>query len=384
MWNQPVNAYRSKFKALYDTDEEGVAQPETIEWSITKYNHQGHGKKHELGERELFPVSVKTTIWWVTDGLPHDELTVQNVDNSMSDADFANHWKVKQAYDDQIHIRTLSYTLWLDRPMDDEEATVVGDGEWNHGSSANYAHNHPDFMWQPLANTNNPWRVYENELIPASVVRDELLPKSLTPPEGWEPPEETEETPSDEEQPEEELVDEGLIFEVDPEGLPLSIPDFDTEGVGSVIRVETEKEIDSFTVGLDIKHTYIGDLQIDLIGPAQPGNTVGSVERTAPGCDHCSCQTCVCEKNAACCSSTWSAECAQLCMDCGGCEGPVQIRLKKKKEGGSSDDISTVYDVKALKGKNPSGDWRLHIVDHTRHDSGSLKHWFLEFFPAEN
>ena len=399
VWNQPVNAYRSKFKALYDTDEEGVAQPEKVEWAVTKYDHEGRGKKHELGERELYPVSVKTTIWWVTDGLPHDELTVQNVDNSMSDADFANHWKVKQAYDDQIHIRTLSYTLWLDKPMEDEGAIIVGDGKWNHGSSGNYAHNHPDFMWQPLANTNNPWRVYENELIPASVVRNELLPKSLIPPPEPEPTEEGDETPetegengdSDSPESEEENAEEhseelseeeDLVFEVNSEGLPLSIPDHDLEGATSMISVETDRSIASMMVGVDIHHTFIGDLQIDLIGPAQPGNEIGSVERTAPGCDHCSCQVCVCEVNESCCNNTWSAECVHLCNECGGCEGPIRIRLKEQGEGGSSDDISKVYDVKGLQGKAVTGEWKLHVVDHTNLDTGSLKHWFLEFFPA--
>jgi len=380
VWNQPANAYRSKFTPLYETNEEGVTEAVKTEVKLTKYDHEGRGKVKELGEREVYPVSVKTTMWWVTDGLPHDALTVQDVDNSMSDKDFANHWKVKQKYDDQIHIRTLNYVLWLDKPMEDEDAIIIGDGEWNHGSSGNYAHNHPDFLWQPLANTNNAWRVYENELIPYSLVVNELLPSSLVP-----PVEEEEEEDGEEGNENTDIVDTdpetALLFEADAAGLPLSIPDQDLEGATSMIQVDLDQNISSLAVGVDVAHTFVGDLVIDLFGPANPGNTVGSVERTEPGCDHCSCQVCVCEIYPKCCDNTWSQECADLCMECGGCEGPIQIRLKEKDDGGSSDNINKVYDVKALKGKNPSGQWRLHVVDKTKMDEGQLAHWFIEFFP---
>ena len=60
--NQPANAYRSKFKPLYETNEEGVAEPVKTELKLTKYDY-GHDKVNELGERDVYPVSVKTTMW---------------------------------------------------------------------------------------------------------------------------------------------------------------------------------------------------------------------------------------------------------------------------------------------------------------------------------
>lgn len=378
VWNQPVNAYRSKFTALYDTNDEGEAVPVATELRLTQYDYEGKGTEKETGEREVYPVSVKTTMWWVTDGLPHDALTVQNVDNSMSDADFQNHWKVKQAYDDQIHIRTLNYTLWLDKPMEDDDARIVGDGEWNHGSSGNYSHNHPDFLWQPLANTNNSYRVYENELIPYTLVLNELMPSAITPPVVEETPEETDEHESSEEVSGESLQ---LLFEA--VGLPLEIPDYDLEGVETELSVESELTVGSMTVSVDIEHTYIGDLEVVLEGPAHAGNTVGCVERTTPTCDDCSCQLCVCETYPECCESSWTESCASLCTgECGGCDGPTRVLLKERDDGGSAHDINKVYDVKAFDGRSPKGLWKLLLSDGAKVDTGSLIRWVIEISPS--
>ena len=378
VWNQPANAYRSKFTPLYEVNDEGVAEPVKTEVKLTKYTFQGKGELKELGEQDVYPVSVTTTIWWVTDGLPHDALTVENIDNSMSDEDFANSWKVRMAYDDQIHIRTLAYTLWLNKPMDDEEALIIGDGEWNHGSSVQYAHTHPDFMWQPIGNTNNPWRVYENEMISYHLVKNELLPLSLVPPveEG------DEETVEEDENVPESGNENTIIYEVSSDQASLEIPDNDLEGITSTIAVEIDENVSAIAVGLDIAHTFVGDLIIELMGPPNPGNTVGCVERTTPTCDNCSCQLCVCDVRPECCENTWNQECADLCMECGGCEGPSIIRLHEKNEGGSSDDINKVYDVKGFEGRNPSGEWKLKVVDLANHDEGTLKHWYIEFLPV--
>jgi len=384
VWNQPVAAYRSWMEPMYVNNEaeEPVAFPTEIR--LTKYNNKGVGKIQELGTKDVYPVKVKTTMWWVTDGVPHNELTVTNIDDSLSDDDFSNSFKVKQNYDDQIHIRTLNYVLWLDKPMSDENARIVGDGAWEHGNSSGYAHNHPDFLWQPLANTNDPFRDYENEFVPYSMIVNEILPKTLVDGNNVAAPEVPVETP--------EPVNASITYSA--VNLPADIAD-NAPGnpTLSVIPIDSDFEVKNMVVRVEITHSYIGDLEIILEGPggaATPAATtdLGCAERTTPGCSDCACEDCVCDADDYCCATAWDNLCVKACQnDCGGCAGGANgaatgaksIVLKKNEEGGSAQDVAKSFDVKIFDGMNVKGNWTLRVTDNAAQDTGKLTKFSVTF-----
>ena len=50
----------------------------------------------------------------------------------------------------------------------------------------------------------------------------------------------------------------------------------------------------------------------------------GCTAGTAPGCDGCACESCVCEKYPGCCTDGWDLFCASACVgecgqDCSAC-----------------------------------------------------------------
>ncbi len=64
----------------------------------------------------------------------------------------------------------------------------------------------------------------------------------------------------------------------------LSIPDNNTNGVSSAIAIAESGKIQSLLVGVDITHTYIGDLKVELTSPA--GSRVVLWNRTGSGQDN--------------------------------------------------------------------------------------------------
>ncbi|MEZ4468782.1 MAG: hypothetical protein R3F43_31230 [bacterium] len=75
VWNQPVRSYVSRYEKLYQGDA-----AEKIELFQTTYNRStGEPEKRSLGERDVYPVQYTTTFHWVTDGLPHEAVTVDNI-----------------------------------------------------------------------------------------------------------------------------------------------------------------------------------------------------------------------------------------------------------------------------------------------------------------
>ena len=240
VWNQPVRAYRSSVEPLYDLVED-VAQPETREVSYTLYGSAGT-KLEERGESEVYPVLVTTTIHWMSDGLPASTLTDPTINDDLTDEEFSSSWGISNRWHDQVEIRTLTYELWLDRPMDDPEARIIGDGAWQHGSATGFTQLHPDFIWVPLADLNT-YRDYENEFFDYDTVVDEILPGTLDLPEEVEP----------------------IVYTA--EG-PVEIPDDAPEAPGSLtLRVEEGTEIHGLAVDVSITHSYIADLGVRLRGP---------------------------------------------------------------------------------------------------------------------
>jgi hypothetical protein len=227
-------------EVLYETTEE-AAQPEPREIVYTEYGHDG-AKLDERGQADVFPILVTTTIHWMSDGLPASTLTDETIGDELTDEEFASSWGIRTRWHEQVEIRTLTYELWLDRPITDAEARIVGDGAWEHGSGTGFTQLHPDFIWVPLADLNT-YRDYENEFFDYQTVVEQLLPGTLAPHETQE------------------------ASVVSAEG-PVAIPDDAPESPATLsVQVDTDAVIHGLTVDVSITHSYISDLRIWLRAP---------------------------------------------------------------------------------------------------------------------
>lgn len=109
-----------------------------------------------------------------------------------------------------------------------------------------------------------------------------------------------------------------------------AIPDNDPAGIGSVIRIPRSGTAHSLTVNIDISHTYVGDLRVELINP----------------------------------------------------QG--QRGLLHNRSGGSGDDLkktigsSSSAALAALMGQAVNGDWTLRVADLEGQDKGTLNSWGME------
>ncbi|MFT7580559.1 MAG: hypothetical protein ACI9MR_002230, partial [Myxococcota bacterium] len=240
VWNQPVKAFRANCEGLYEDDK-----PMEREVKHTVYNRYDGNSVKERGKTMVYPVLCTTTMHWVTDGLPAETLTVP-VSDDIDDATFSDSSDIHDLYNGQIEIRTLTYELWLDRPMSDDEARITGDGAWQHGSSVGYDERHPDFIWQPTANVNNAGRDYENEMVDSKVVMARILPGSI-------------------EAKDDPMVEPGSWSTT---GDKVEIPDED-KNVGASLSLEVDGDllINTMTIDVKITHTYIGDLEVRLVAP---------------------------------------------------------------------------------------------------------------------
>lgn len=110
----------------------------------------------------------------------------------------------------------------------------------------------------------------------------------------------------------------------------LQMLDNDPTGVSDVVRVRHGGTVRSVKVGVDIPHTYIGDLKVELIGPA--------------------------------------GDRALLHNQTGG----DNENLKKTWESSTSSQLA-VFTAKSVR-----GDWVLRASDHASRDIGTLKEWTLD------
>jgi len=110
----------------------------------------------------------------------------------------------------------------------------------------------------------------------------------------------------------------------------ISIPDNDTTGIQDVIQIPDAGQIEEIQVQVDIMHTWIGDLRIQLIAP--DGTSV----------------------------------------------------LLHNRAGGSGDNVQQTYDLSNLpalasfRELSITGAWRLHIQDLASRDVGTLNSWSLD------
>jgi subtilisin-like proprotein convertase family protein len=112
-----------------------------------------------------------------------------------------------------------------------------------------------------------------------------------------------------------------------------AIPDSSSAGIESLIGLEYDGTVSDITVSVDIEHTFIGDLQVDLVAPSG-----------------------------------------------------ASARLHDN-DGGSQDDIVRSYDLTSTPALTPligqpiKGDWRLRVRDIAAVDVGRLKAWSLNIGP---
>lgn len=111
----------------------------------------------------------------------------------------------------------------------------------------------------------------------------------------------------------------------------LIIPDDQEPGLRRSLNVESSLLIGSVRVALDITHTYIGDLRVTLHAP--DGTSVMLHDRSGANRDN-------------------------LIQDF---------------------DLANTPALQALVGKNPQGDWELHVTDNAPIDQGKLNAWGLTF-----
>ncbi len=113
----------------------------------------------------------------------------------------------------------------------------------------------------------------------------------------------------------------------------LPIPDDDPAGIVSTVEVPSLGALSEVAVGVEIRHTWIGDLTVELVSPA--GTTVRLHDRSGGSAD----------------------DIVGLYPDSLAVDGP-----------GSLDD---------LVGELPAGTWTLRVADHVGNDTGSLEEWRL-------
>ncbi len=111
----------------------------------------------------------------------------------------------------------------------------------------------------------------------------------------------------------------------------LNIPDDSAAGVESTLSVVEEGIIGDVEIFVDLTHTYIGDLTLELISP----------------------------------------------------QG--ESFMLHNRLGGSNDNIIKSYSMldtsilASLRGKSISGDWKLKVIDHVIADRGKLNYWRIKF-----
>lgn len=124
-----------------------------------------------------------------------------------------------------------------------------------------------------------------------------------------------------------ESVDKVASGEMEPN---LGIPDMNNEGVSSVISIEEIGLVKDVNVNVEISHTYIGDLVLELVAPSG------------------------------------------------------QKTIIHNRSGGSRNDLRISYDrssvtaLETILGQQIQGDWILHVKDLAKYDDGILEKWSIE------
>ena len=178
----------------------------------------------------------------------------------------------------------------------DAEGKIIG-GEWIGDSILN----HPDFVWLPVRDRAG------NPHIDTDLVRD-LVRESREIALGPDMP------------AEKDLSAESVV--------EVPIPDNSVDGVGSTIEISETGTVETVSLNLELRHTYKGDLTIELRHGGMSFNVFNGVDA----------------------------------------------------DNASADDV--ILDaqlVNGFEGSNLSGDWELYVVDSANADVGRIVKWSLDF-----
>lgn len=143
---------------------------------------------------------------------------------------------------------------------------------------------------------------------------------------------------------------------------PLAIPDGDEFGVADAMTIEADGEIDQITVGVDITHSWVGDVQIQLL---QVDELAGVLLLDRPGLPAtavgCSGSDIDCEF-----ADDAAVAAEDMCSD----EAPTLSGRLRPTEPLSS-----------LRGLPMAGLWTLNVADLGAADTGELRGWCLHVRP---
>jgi subtilisin-like proprotein convertase family protein len=105
----------------------------------------------------------------------------------------------------------------------------------------------------------------------------------------------------------------------------VAIPDNDPAGAASVLTVADSRGIEALKVSINVRHSYVGALTVEL--------SHGAIKH-----------------------------------------------ILHNSEGGSDNSIVKTYDVTAFNGDNSDGEWTLKVIDNDAYgDTGAIESWSLEF-----
>ena len=266
VWNQPVLGFKVK-------EQREVPEAEAMELLGRA------GKKYT----EVFnsPNAVKWA--YVSMDMKYITEAANHVEGSLTSD--------RSQYDRYVRSDNYRYIVEIDK-----DGQVVG-GEWLPNVRA-----YPDFLWLPLTgNGGNP------KVSTAKVkMLLELSRQADVPP------------PSD--------LTIKSFEDVLTGGLP--IPDNDAVGVSRTLNVPDALTIGSLKVTVDIEHTYVGDLQVNL---SHGGKTVTLHGQT----------------------------------------------------GGNQKDLKKTFELGDFNGQSVQGDWELFISDNANVDTGKLNKWTLTVGTAD-
>lgn len=116
----------------------------------------------------------------------------------------------------------------------------------------------------------------------------------------------------------------------------VAIPDNDPNGISDTLSFDSDALISGVKVGVDIEHSYVGDLKLSLLSP----------------------------------------------------DG-IEVVLQNRR-GGRADNIKTTFDtsntmsLSSLLGRSAAGEWKMLVQDFAPLDTGTFKSWSLEFNVKED
>ncbi len=268
VWNQPILSFN-------------VTQMEEISAAQANELMGIEGETYTFNDKAKAFRQVQATIKYITESHQEERALIPELQN---------------------YVRTDNYEYILELDADGE---IIG-GEWLSGRAANSrfsrVSDQPDFLWATTG-PNTSWS-RANPHVSYDKVKELLALSRVAP--GDDAGGDTGDTQT--------FSSETVI----------DIPDNDPAGINSDILIQDSVDATTVSVQVDIKHTYIGDLEITLSGP----NGFSKV-------------------------------------------------LKEKRVGRSADDINEQYPVAELAGALEAGTYTLSVTDNARIDTGKLLRWAI-------